>query len=144
MWIPKYRKSLLTGQLAIRLKQILYEIANEYGFRIIATEVMPDHVHLLLEAPSKYSPSKIIGLVKGISSRRMRQEFLPIIKRHIWKENTLWARGYYCGTAGHVSQEQVIRYIMEQEGQSEFNYDLHSGIEKELPELKEQKTLEAF
>ena len=48
----------------------------------------------------------------------------------------LWARGYYCGTAGHVSQEQVIRYIMEQDGSTDFNYDILTGNNRDKPEAK--------
>jgi len=59
VWNPKYRRSFLTGNPALRLKQILYEIAKEYKFQIIATEVMPDNVHLLIGAPPKLTPSQI-------------------------------------------------------------------------------------
>jgi putative transposase len=115
VWIPKYRRSLLTGDLASRLKEILHEVADEYQFRIIAVEVMPDHIHLLLEAPPKYSPSAIAGIIKGISSRRMRAEFLGIISKHVSKENTLWARGYYIASvADGVTTEVVKEYIENQ------------------------------
>ena len=59
VWITKYRRSFLCGRMAARLSEMLAEIANDYGFEIIAHEVMPDHVHLLIEVPPKYSPSKI-------------------------------------------------------------------------------------
>ncbi len=115
VWIPKYRRNFLTGQLAIRLKQILYEIAEEYRFRIIAAEVMSDHIHLLLEAPAKYAPSQIAGIIKGLSSQRMRADFLPIIKRYISKNNTLWARGYYIASvADQVTTGVVKEYIKNQ------------------------------
>ncbi len=71
-------------------------------------EVMPDHVHMLVEAPPMYAPAKIVQLFKGISSRRLRQEFLDVIKNYIWKEGTLWAIGYYIGS---VSDQVTIRLI---------------------------------
>jgi putative transposase len=115
VWIPKYRRSLLVGELAERLKQILKEIAHDYRIHIIAMEVMPDHVHMLVEAPPKYAPSKLAQLFKGISSRRLRQEFLDIIKKYIWKEGTLWAIGYYIGSVGSgVTMELVKEYIKNQ------------------------------
>jgi putative transposase len=83
VWIPKYRRNLLVGKLATRLSQILYQIAKDYNFKIIAQEVMPDHVHVLVEAPTKYSPAQIAGYFKGISSRLMRQDFPEEIKRYI-------------------------------------------------------------
>jgi putative transposase len=122
VWIPKYRRKFLIGQLAIRLKQILYEIADEYHFRIIATEVMPDHIHLLLEAPAKYALSQIAGIIKGLSSQRMRADFLPIIKRYIWKDNTLWARGYYIASvADQVTTGVVKEYIKNQNKHEDGN-----------------------
>jgi putative transposase len=115
VWIPKYRRDLLTGKIAERLKQILAQIAKEYRFHIIALEVMPDHVHLLLEAPPKYAPSTIVGYLKGISSKRLREEFLSEIRKYIWKENTLWATGYYIATlADGVTTEMVQEYINNQ------------------------------
>ena len=115
VWIPKYRRSFLVGEIAERLKQILKEIGRDYHIRIIAMEVMPDHVHMLIEAPPKYAPAKVVQLFKGISSRRLRQEFLDVIKRYIWKEGTLWAVGYYIGSVGSgVTTELVKEYIKNQ------------------------------
>src|SRR5829696_4645552 len=59
VWVPKYRRSFLEGDIAERLKQILKEIGDEYRIRIIAMKVMPDRVHMLIDAPPKYAPSKI-------------------------------------------------------------------------------------
>jgi putative transposase len=115
VWIPKYRRSFLVGEIAERLLQILQEIARDYHIHIIAMEVMPDHVHMLVEAPPKYAPAKIVQLFKGISSRRLRQEYLNVIKKYIWKEGTLWAIGYYIGSVGDgVTTELVKEYIQNQ------------------------------
>lgn len=115
VWIPKYRRSILVGEIATRLKQILIKIAHNYNFKIIALEVMPDHVHLLVESPPKYAPSRIVGILKGVSSKQIRHEFLDIIKQHIWKENTLWARGYYIASvADGVTADMVEEYIKHQ------------------------------
>jgi putative transposase len=115
VWIPKYRRSFLSGEIAARLKEVLHEIATDYGFEIIALEVMPDHVHMLIESPPKYAPSKIVGYLKGISSRILRLEFPDVIKKYIWKENTLWARGYYIASlADGVTTGIVQEYINSQ------------------------------
>jgi len=112
VWITKYRRSFLIGNLATRLGQIFHQIAEDYGFKIVAYEVMPDHVHLLVESPPKYSPAQIVQYFKGISSKLMRQEFLKDIERHIWKDNTLWARGYYVASvADNVTTELLREYI---------------------------------
>ncbi len=115
VWIPKYRRSFLEGRIAERLMHILKEIARDYSFHIIAMEVMPDHVHLLIEAPPKYAPSKIVQILKGVLSRKLRQEFPDLIKRYIWKEGTLWAVGYYIGSVSDkVTTELVREYIRNQ------------------------------
>ncbi|MCU0239398.1 MAG: IS200/IS605 family transposase [Pyrinomonadaceae bacterium] len=115
VWIPKYRRKFLIGEIADRLKQILKEIAFEYKIEIIAMEVMPDHVHLLVSAPPKYSPSKLAQLFKGISSRRIRQEFLDTVKKYIWKEGTLWAVGYYVGSVSDNATTEIVKeYIKNQ------------------------------
>ena len=121
VWITKYRRSFLKGELAVRLKQILDQIARNYGLDIIALEVMPDHVHMLVEAQPKSSPAKLVGILKGVSSRQMRDEFLPIIEQYIWKENTLWARGYYVScVADSITTGMVKEYIKNQKKQDEI------------------------
>jgi putative transposase len=102
----------MVGRLAVRARQILFEIAKEYGFLVIAAEIMSDHVHLLIEAPPRYSPTTIVQYFKGISSKKLREEFLPIIEQFIWKEGTLWARGYYIASvADSVTTEVIKEYI---------------------------------
>ncbi len=113
VWIPRYRKQILTGDIETRLKQLLGNIATQYGFEILAQEVMPDHVHLFVSVPPKFSPAEIVRLFKGITSRRLKQEFLQIRRADWGKNATLWAEGYYVGTAGHASAEIIKRYIEE-------------------------------
>jgi putative transposase len=115
VWIPKYRREVLTEDISKRLKQILDDIASQYKFTIIASEVMPDHIHLLIEAPPKYSPSNLVRIIKSISSRNLREEFKGHIKEYIWKENTLWAKGYYLATlSDNVTTDVVKEYINNQ------------------------------
>jgi putative transposase len=101
VWCPKYRRSVLTGPVADRLRQLL------------ACEVMPDHVYLFVSAPRKYSPSTLAKLFKGITSRRLRQELGEQIRHKLWKPGTLWSPSYYAGTAGNASSDVIKRYIEE-------------------------------
>jgi IS605 OrfB family transposase len=127
VWIPRYRKKVLVGSVEARLKELLAEIATQYGFEIMAVEVtpalacgasVPDHVHLFVSAPPKFSPAEIVRLFKGITSRRLKKEF-ESLRRQYWDKNaTLWAEGYYVGTAGHVSAETIKRYIEESQKKS--------------------------
>jgi putative transposase len=115
VWITKYRRSFLVDGLAIRLRQIFTDISQEYGFNIIAQEVMPDHVHLLVEVPPKFAPADIAKIFKSISARKMRAEFLDVIRQYIWKEGTLWAQGYYIASvADGVTTGVVKEYIENQ------------------------------
>ena len=84
VWIPRYRKEVLVRPVEARLKELLAEIAAQYGFEILAVEVTPalaagasvtDHVHLFVSAPPKFAPAEIVGLFKGITSRRLKKEF---------------------------------------------------------------------
>lgn len=75
VWIPRYRKKVLVGSVEARLKELLADIATQYGFEILAVEVMPDHVHLFVSAPPKFAPAEIVRLFKGITSRRLKKEF---------------------------------------------------------------------
>lgn len=148
VWIPKYRKALLTGEVVNYLDNIIRGVCDSYGWDCLALEVMPDHVHLFVGARPEWSPAKIVNILKGNTSRHLRIAFprLRYLGYGGWKQYpALWARGYYCGTAGHISQEQVIRYIMEQDGHHRFNYDIRTGQPNPEPEQrKPQKTLEEW
>ena len=112
VWSTKYRKQVLQAPIDTRLKQLFQEISKQYGFTIENEEVMPDHVHLFVVAHPKFAPSILAKLLKGITARRLFQEF-PALKNKLWKGH-LWNPSYYVGTAGSVSKEVIQRYINEQ------------------------------
>jgi putative transposase len=132
VWIPKYRKKLLTEDMGIRLKQIFMDIAEEYQLKVIATEVMPDHIHLLIDAPPKYAPATLIAIIKQKSSSILRSEFRDHIKKYIYKKATLWATGYYVATlADKVTTGIVKEYINNQKSNDNNCNDKQTG--KQLP-----------
>jgi len=103
----------LVEPVEARLKEILAEIAMQYGFDRLAVEVIPEPVHLLASAPAKFSPAEIVSLFKWITSRRLRKAF-ESLRRQYWGTNaTLWAEGYCVGTAGQVGAETIKRSIEE-------------------------------
>lgn len=110
VWCPKYRRKTLTGSIAIRLSELIKEVAEKWELQIITFEVQPDHVHLFVSAPPKFSPAKLAQLFKGTTSYVLRLEF-PELKGAIGKANTLWSPGYYVGTAGNVSSQTIRKYI---------------------------------
>lgn len=112
VWCPKYRRPVLQGEVADRLKVLLAEKATELGLTIHALEVMPDHVHLFVEADPTRCVAEIVNRLKGGTSNRLRSEF-PSLRSRL---PTLWSRSYYAGSVGHVSAATVERYIAEQKG----------------------------
>ena len=109
VFCPRYRRKVLVKDVEQRFKDVLCEICEENDFLIVALEVMPDHIHVFLNALPSISPSDIMAKVKGVTSRRLRQEF-----KHLQHLPSLWTRSFFCSTAGNVSSETIARYIAEQ------------------------------
>lgn len=116
VWCPKYRKPVLTGKIKEFLEEQIETIAETKGYKILEKRVMPDHVHLFLEANPFDSPINIVKVFKGVSSLRISKRF-PELREQMWR-GVLWSPSYYVGTAGHVSTEVIERYIKEQERHS--------------------------
>jgi putative transposase len=112
VWCPKYRKPILTGKVKQRMQELIFQKAKEINCKIIALQIMPDHAHLFIEAKPTASPNKIIGQIKGFTSRILRQEF-PELKSRL---PTLWTRSYFVSTHGHISDKLIQKYIEEQKG----------------------------
>ena len=130
IWVPKYRKPILIGKVREVLKTIIDGQCQELSLNNLALEIMSDHLHLFVGAKPTVTPFKIIHKLKGNTSIQLRRVFPDLkylgYKQHFGKGfDAPWARGYYCGSAGHVSQEQVKRYIQEQMGKSVFEYDIY-------------------
>ena len=107
VFIPKYRSIL--DRYRDDLEEIFYQIAEKWGFEILALEIMPDHVHLFISAPPKYAPAQIIKIFKGASSRELGKRY-PECK----ESSELWTRSYFVATAGNVSADVIMEYIKEQ------------------------------
>lgn len=112
VFCPKYRRSVLTAPVDARLKELLAEIAEEHGMTVHATEVMPDHVHLFVEADPTLCVAEIVNRFKGRTSRLLREEF-PSLRSRL---PTLWSRSYFAATVGAVSEATIKRYIEAQKG----------------------------
>ena len=112
VWITKYRRKILTGKIASRLKVLLMQGCSARGITVIKGSIQPDHVHLLISAPPSLSVAQIMQYIKGRSSKKMQEEFNSI-RKQFWGQH-MWATGYFCRTVGTVTKEMVKEYIENQ------------------------------
>ena len=110
VWCPKYRRKVLIGPIETRLKQIIHEVRAAHQAEIEELEVLPDRVHLLVSVDPQFGIHRLMKLVKGRSSRFLRQEF-RVLKR---KLPTLWTNSYYVGTTGGAPLALIKQYIEQQ------------------------------
>jgi putative transposase len=115
IWIPKYRKPVLTGEVAIRVRDLVRTIAAEHELEIISGKVARDHVHVLISYRPTQRVSHIVQWLQGTSSRVLLQEF-PRLRKQFWGKH-LWARGYLAVATGTVTDEAIREYIDEQAGE---------------------------
>ena len=113
VWITKYRKPVLKGEVAIRVRELVRQTCATLDVYIVSGHVSQDHVHLLVSLPPNLSVSDFVQRVKGRSSRRMMDEFNEL-RRQFWGRH-LWARGYFAASTGNVTDEIVKQYIESQE-----------------------------
>lgn len=110
IFCPKYRRAVLVGAIESRLKELILEKQEEYGYNVIEQEVMPEHVHLLLDINPLVGIFTVVNKIKGYTSRTLRQEFPTLVK----KLPTMWSISKFISTVGSVSLETVKQYIEEQ------------------------------
>ena len=112
VWITKYRKPILRGEVAKRLRELLRKECEKLDIYILTGHVAKDHVHLLVSVPPHVAVSKMMQQLKGASSRKMLQEFGEL-SRQFWGRY-LWARGYFAVSSGNVTDEIIKQYIESQ------------------------------
>jgi len=115
VWKPKYAYSVLDGEVKSVCERVLCETARQYGFQIFSLEVMPDHVHLFVSLPVSVSVSRALQILKGVSSRRLRQE-CPGLRRRYWGGH-MWSPGKFSRSVGSVTDKAVKHYIECSQGQ---------------------------
>lgn len=110
VWCPKYRRSVLVDGADEALKEIVARVCSARQAQLIELEVMPDHVHLLVDVDPQYGIHRLIKEIKGLSSRELRQSF-PFLKRRL---PTLWTNSYFVSTVGGAPLAIVKQYIENQ------------------------------
>lgn len=110
VFTPKYRRHVLKDGVDVRMKEILLEKQEEYGYKVLDMEIMTDHVHLLLDVNPKIGVYQVITKIKGYTSKTLREEF-PWLKSRL---PSLWTRSKFISSVGSVTLEAVKRYIDQQ------------------------------
>ncbi len=113
LFCTKYRYRILTGQVAERARELIREICRANYVDIVSGSISPEHMHMLLSIPPSTSVSKVMQYIKGKSGRKLLMEFEHLRKKY-WGQH-MWARGYFAVTVGNVNQEEVQRYLENQE-----------------------------
>ena len=110
VWCPKYRRKVLVDTVAVRLKELISSMSQEFQVELIDLEVMPDHVHLLVDVDPQFGVHNFIKRIKGRTSRILRQEFPHLTT----KLPTLWTNSYFVSTVGGTPLAIVKKYIESQ------------------------------
>ena len=112
IFCPKYRRKVLVDGIDTRMKELIKEKEKQWGYQVIEMEIMPDHIHLLLDVNPQIGIYNIVNHIKGYGSKILRQEF-PKLKSRL---PCLWSRTKFISTVGSVSLETVKSYIENQKG----------------------------
>ena len=112
VWIPKYRKRILKGNIAKRAKELFRQACEVNEWSLKELNVMDDHVHMLIQIRPRESVSRVVQLLKGGSSRVLRTE-IPELEEFLWGDS-FWADGYFAETVGKTNEEVIRKYIREQ------------------------------
>ena len=127
IWATKYRKCVLCGEVAVRVRDLIRRISMEHEIDIISGKVARDHIHLFVSYRAVMSIAKMVQELKGASSRILLKEFSHL-RKQFWGKH-LWARGYCAISSGTITDEMIAEYINEQEGEpmddSRFQIDTY-------------------
>ncbi len=126
VWITKYRKPVLHGEVAVRVRDLIREISKAMDVDIIKGHVSKDHVHILVSVPPHVSVSSLLKRLKGRSSRKLLSEYRTLA-REFWGRH-LWAHGYFAASSGNVTDEVIAQYIeMQDKMERGHNDDFQIG-----------------
>ncbi len=113
VWIPKYRHHILNSGVKVYLVKLFPTILEQIpGCEIVTYNIQPDHIHMVMIIPPKYSVSDVVGKIKGITSSELRKKFGWMRKRY-WRENVVWSPGFFVSTVG-VEEKDILRYVEHQ------------------------------
>ena len=112
IWIPKYRKKAIYGQLRKYLGKVFRELARQKESEVLEGHLMSDHVHMLISIPPKYAVAQVVGYIKGKSAIYIARTYGG--RQHNFTGQHFWARGYFVSTVGK-NEDTIREYIKRQE-----------------------------
>ena len=124
VWITKYRKNVLEGVVAFRVRDMIREICQRSNVDIIKGHVSKDHIHLFVSIPPQVTISRLVQRLKGKTSHALLSEY-PHPRKLYWGRH-FWARGYFCCSSGNVTDEVIKQYIEGQDLTSDDNFKIES------------------
>ena len=113
VWITKYRKKILTGELANRTRELIRQSCKGLDVEIIKGHIAKDHIHLFVSVPPHLSVSNLVKELKGKSSWKIMSEF-KTISQQFWGRH-FWGRGYFVASSGNITDETIMKYIENQD-----------------------------
>ena len=111
VFAPKYRRQIIYGKIKVEIGKILRTLCERKSVEIIEAEACPDHIHMLVSIPPKYSVSEFMGYLKGKSSLMIFDKFANM--KYRYGNRQFWCRGYYVDTVGR-NKEKIAAYIRNQ------------------------------
>jgi putative transposase len=119
VWIPRYRRPILTGSLAVRWEELIRAVCDERAWRIDARTIQPDHGHVFVGCPPRDAPATVLNVRKRITARELCAAYRAHVRRTQWGGKR-WADGYEVGSAGdHVTADLIKRSIQDQDSERE-------------------------
>ncbi|TVZ02277.1 IS200/IS605 family transposase [Trebonia kvetii] len=113
VFVTKYRHQVFGNEHLVRLEEVMRDVCADFEVKLEEFNGESNHVHLLVNFPPKVALSKLVNSLKGVSSRRMRQEF-PGLRRHYYRANRLWSASYFAGSVGGAPISVLRQYIEQQ------------------------------
>lgn len=114
VFVTKYRHRVFTEGHLARMEEIMRAVCDDFEVELVEFNGEANHVHLLVNFPPKVALSRLVNSLKGVSSRRLRQEF-PELVRHYWRAQRLWSGSYFAGSVGGAPISIVRQYIEQQD-----------------------------
>jgi putative transposase len=129
VWTTKYRKPVLTGEVGLRVRELIRQICREDEAEILKGHVAKDHVHLFVSIPPQVTISRFVQRVKGRTSHHLLGEFAHL-RKAFWGRH-LWARGYFCCSSGNVTDEAIKAYIESQSHEEDVDFRVEGEAAQE-------------